>query len=331
VTSTRRVGVATLGGTVTMTQAVPGAGVVPTVGAEDLLSALPGLSDLAQVSAETLFKKPGASLTIDDVLAVLAWGEACLGAGADGVVVVQGTDTLEEVAYLLDLLWTHDQPLVLTGAMRAPHHLSADGAANITAAVRVAASAGCSGLGVTVVMDEEIHAARRVAKRDTAALSAFSSGVFGPLGRLHEGRISLANRIVRNPAVAPPGRSDALVVLIESTLGDRGAAAELVLASPAVAGVVLAGFGAGHVTAEVAEAVARSAVPVVLASRTGSGPVFEETYGFPGSEQDLIAKGAIPCGWLQARKARLLLMLLLGNDLPDTHIRRIIAAHGGQP
>jgi L-asparaginase len=314
-----------------MTPVDPGAGVVPTVGAEDLLSAVPGLADLADLSAETLFKKPGASLTIQDVLAVLAWAESCIAGGADGVVVVQGTDTLEEVAYLLDLLWTHEHPLVLTGAMRAPHQSSADGGANLTAAVRVAASPSCRGLGVTAVIDDEIHAARRVAKRDTSALSAFSSGVFGSLGRLHEGRISLANRVLRSPALSPPARIDPLVVLVESTLGDRGAVAELVLGSPAVEGVVLAGFGAGHVSAPVAEAVARSAVPVVLASRTGSGPVFEGTYGFPGSEVDLISKGAIPSGWLQARKARLLLMLLLGNDLPDTHIRRIIAVHGAQP
>jgi L-asparaginase len=121
------------------------------------------------------------------------------------------------------------------------------------------------------------------------------------------------------------------VVLLESTFGDCGASARLVLGSPGVSGVVLAGFGAGHVAAEVAEAVAGAAVPVVVASRTGGGPVFESTYGFPGSEGDLIAKGAIPSGWLQARKARLLLMLLLGNDLPDRHLRTIFAAHAVLP
>jgi L-asparaginase len=331
VTSTRKVSLATLGGTVTMTPVEPGAGVVPTVGADDLLSSVPGLDDLADLRAETLFKKPGASLTIEDVLAVLAWAEAQVSRGVDGVVIVQGTDTLEEVAYLLDLLWTHEEPLVLTGAMRAPHQLSADGAANLTAAVIVAASPSCHGLGVTVAIDDEIHAARRVAKRDTCALAAFSSGPFGPLGRLHEGRISLANQVVKAPAVAPPARTDPLVVLLESTLGDCAGAAELVLGSPAVSGVVLAGFGAGHVAADIADLVARSAVPVVAASRTGSGPVFEATYGFPGSERDLIAKGAIPSGWLQARKARLLLMLLLGNDLPDAHIRTMFAAHGALP
>lgn len=314
-----------------MTTVEPSAGVVPTVGADDLLSAVPGLTDLAAISAETLFKKPGASLTIQDVLAVHAWAESQVTQGADGVVVVQGTDTLEEVAYLLDLLWTHQQPLVLTGAMRAPHQLSADGAANIAAAVTVAATPSCRGLGVTVVIDDQIHAARRVAKTDTCASSAFSSGVFGPLGRLHEDRISVANQILRTPTVAPPARLDPLVVLLESTLGDRGATAQLVLESPLVSGVILAGFGGGHVSAEVAEVVARSAVPVVVATRAAGGPVLEATYGFPGSERDLIARGAIPSGWLQARKARLLLMLLLGNDLPDAQIRALFAVHGALP
>ncbi|MCU1654442.1 MAG: hypothetical protein JWQ60_5591 [Pseudonocardia sp.] len=330
-TSTRRVSVATLGGTITMRPATPGGGAVPTEGAADLLAAVPGLGAIADVSSQTLLQKPGASLTVDDVLAVLTWAEDCVARGADGVVVVQGTDTLEEVAYLLDLLWTHEEPLVVTGAMRAPHQLSADGPANLTAAVTVAASQRCRGLGVTVVMNDEIHAARRATKRDTSALMALSSGVFGPLGRLHEGRISLANQIVQAGTVAPPTRSDPLVVLLESTLGDHGAAAEQLLASQALSGLVLAGFGAGHVTAQLADAVAASNVPVVLASRTGNGPVLEATYGFPGSERDLITKGAIPAGWLHPRKARLLLMLLLGNDLPDRHIRAEFAAHGASP
>lgn len=328
-TGSRQVSVATLGGTVTMTPSASGAGVVPTAGADDLLSSVPGLAGLADLTAETLFKKPGASLTLDDVLAVFSWAERQVARGADGVVVVQGTDTLEEVAYVLDLLWAHEQPLVLTGAMRAPHQPSADGAANLTSAVTAAASQGCRSLGVTVVMDEEVHAARRVAKRDTCALGAFSSGPFGPLGRLHEGRVTVANPVPRCPTVAPPTRSDPLVVLLESTLGDG--AAPLVFGSPAVEGVVLAGFGAGHVAAHVVDLVAGSAFPVVVASRTGAGPVLEATYGFAGSERDLIAKGGIPAGWLQGRKARLLLMLLLGNDLSDAQIRTLFAAHGALP
>lgn len=327
-----RVSLVTLGGTITMTPAAPGTGVVPTAGADDLLAAVPELDAVADIEVETLFKKPGASLDAADVVAVLDWAAEHVAGGADGVVVIQGTDTLEEVAYLLDLLWAHDEPLVLTGAMRNPTQLSADGPANLVAAVAVAASSACRGLGVTVVINNEIHAARRITKRDTCALGAFSSDPFGVLGRLHEGRVTVANRPERLPTLARPAAAmEPVVAVLESTLGDKGAILRLALQTEAVQGVVLAGFGAGHLHEEAAQAVGESAVPIVLASRTGEGPVHEATYAFRGSESDLIGRGAIPAGWLTPRKARLLLLLLIASGASVADLRSRFAAHGRMP
>lgn len=328
---TGRVAVIGLGGTIAMTPSPAGGGAVPTASAEQLLGAVPGLTGIAELEVQTYSVQPSASLSIADLLGVLDLAGRAVVQGAQGVVVVQGTDTLEESAYLLDLLWPHDQPLVLTGAMRTPAQLSPDGPANLAGAVRTAASQVTRGLGALVVLAEQIHAARRVRKRATVWLDAFSSGPFGPLGRLHEGTLTLANRITRAPVLPRPARTDVRVALLEAALGDRGELLRLVTEDRRTDGVVVAGFGAGHVAAAYADAVAAAAVPVVLCSRTGSGPLLTSTYGFAGSERDLVDRGAIPAGWLDARKARLLLTLLLGNGAGRGELCAALARHGTMP
>ena len=116
--------------------------------------------------------------------------------GRAGVVVTQGTDTLEETAFQLDLMLDVRQPVVVTGALRNPALPGADGAANLLAAIRVAADPAATGLGVVVVMNDEVHAARLVSKTHTHKPSAFASPAAGPLGWIAEDRV----RIVLRPA-----------------------------------------------------------------------------------------------------------------------------------
>jgi L-asparaginase len=137
------------------------------------------------------------------------------------------------------------------------------------------------------------------------------------------------------PLPAVDAGPDPRVALLTTHLADSGELLRLVVDAD-YDGVVLAAAGVGHVSAAVAETVSEAAerLPVVFASRTGGGPTATGSYGFVGSEADLIARGATPAGWLAPLKARLLLWALLRDGAPAARIgsqfaRRGCVADGG--
>ena len=307
-----------LGGTIAMTSTA-GGGVVPSLSAEQLVAAVPGLADLDVDLRVVSFRgRPGASLSFADLIDLAAAIRHELGAGVVGVVVTQGTDTIEETSYLLDLLHTAAEPVVVTGAMRNPTLAGADGPANLLAAVQTAASPQARGLGCLVVFADEIHAAARVRKTHSTSTGTFNSPNGGPLGYLIEGVPTIINRPAARFTIPAPPQHQPRVGLYTATLSDD--ATVLAAVAVQVDGLVVAGFGVGHVPESwvpvLTDVAAR--IPVVLASRTGAGPVLSATYGFVGSEKDLLDRGLIRAGLLDAYKSRILLYSLLatGADHP---------------
>ncbi|MFJ8752187.1 asparaginase [Streptomyces sp. NPDC102441] len=320
-----------LGGTIAMTPSPEDGAARPTLSAEDLLAAVPQLADMAvDIKTLSFTSKPGASLTLDDIeeLASQLWAMDSKGA-FDGIVVTQGTDTLEETAYLLSLLYEAKAPLVVTGAMRAPHLAGADGAANVLAAVTVAASPQICGLGVLVVFNDQIFDTSRVRKTHSTSTHAFAAPDTGPLGTVAEGRL----RLLTTPAHKPLPMAAALtrparVGLYVASLGDDGALLAPLLDQ--VDGMVIAGFGVGHLPDTWVPVLAKAArqIPIVLASRTGGGTTLTRTYGFDGSEKDLLSRGLIGAGHLDPYKARHLLTVLLRSGADADRIRRTFAPAG---
>ena len=316
--SLRRVVVVSLGGTIASTHAAPDSGgVVPRLDAADLVAAVPGLEEVAAVEAISFRQVPSDDLSFDDIVALAERIEVALANGVDGVVVTQGTDSIEETSFILDLLVHSACPVVVTGAMRNPTVAGADGPANLLAGVRVAASVPARGLGTLVVFNDEVHAARFVRKMNTSNPATFQSPGCGALGWVVEDRVSVAVRVARLAPLPRPRVTVPPVALIRLTLGDDGRLLES-LVDLGYAGAVIEGFGGGHAPSVMVarlEALAR-AMPVVLASRTGSGEILRGTYGYAGSERDLLLRGLVHGGSLDGLKARVLLSLL-ASIAPD--------------
>lgn len=237
--------------------------------------------------------------------------------GFDGVVVTHGTNTLEETAWLLQLVVATERPVVVTGAMRPASALSGDGPLNLVNAVRVAASEHARRLGVMVVLDDTIHAARDVTKSDTMRVHAFRDGAAGPLGWIDgDGRLALAHLPARGWQLEGRFASTDLRALprVDIVVTFQGADGALIDAAVAAGarGIVSAGSGAGYPTDREVEALERASaggVAVVQASRVGAGRV--------PPTPSLTRRGWTAAGDLNPWKARVLLRLALAAGITD--------------
>lgn len=240
-----------------------------------------------------------------------------------GVVVTHGTSTIEETAYFLHLTLKVRVPVVLVGAQRPPNVLSSDAGLNLLNALRVAAAPAARDLGVLVVMNDEVHSARDVAKLSNFGLQAFRSPDLGVLGHVDpDGEIALYRRPVRRHA--PDTEFDVsgldelpMVEIVYCYAGASGVPVAALVGS-GCRGIVFAGMPPGRASSaqstELARAV-RSGVLVVQCSRAGSGRVVQR-----GGDRDL---GFVPADNLNARKARVLAMLALTRSSERDAIERM--------
>jgi len=323
--------VISLGGTISCTPEVGGAGVVPTLGASDLVLSLEGTASDVDIQPLTWSTRDSSEITFSELVELAAEVRQQSDAGAQGIVLTQGTDTIDETAFALDLLLGVENPIVITGALHNPSQSKSDGPANLQAAIQVAISPELLEIGTVVVMNDEIHSARWVRKAHTSNSAAFQSPGVGAIGWIAESRPVFAARPFHTQEAPIQGVTGAgKVALITAVMDDDPAIVDSILAL-GYKGLVVEGMGGGHVSGSFSEALAKAtqSIPVVFASRTGTGSVLQSTYSSPGAEVDLINHGLIPAGSLPGLKARILLTLLIRSGATNTAIADAFAVHGG--
>ena len=211
---------------------------------------------------------------------------------------------------MLNLVVKVGVPVVVTGSQRPASALGTDAGMNLVAAVRTAASEAARGMGVLVVLNDEVQAARDVTKTSTLRLQTFRTPDFGVLGHADEDRVAFYRAPVRRRA--PDTEFDVRgldrlprVDISYAYAGSDGAAVRAFVAAGA-RGIVSAGFAPNMTTPGDTEALAeaaRAGVIVAQSTRAGSGRVFRGT--------KLRELGFISADNLNPQKARLLLALAL--------------------
>jgi len=292
---------------------------------DELLVRFPEVAEAAEIVSVRFRAMASPAIGPADWLALDAAVHAAVAREAplDGVVITHGTATLEETAYFLNLTLKVDVTVVLVGSQRPATGLSSDAGLNLLNAVRVAGAREARGLGVLVLLNDEVQAAREVTKASTLRLETFRSPDLGMLGYADpDGRVAIYRSPTRRHAPHTEfdvrGRT-ALprVDIAASYAGADGAAIEAFVAAGA-RGIVSASLPPGMTTPAETEALreaSRRGALVVLSSRAGSGRVLPRTV--------LRKQGFVVADNLNPQKARVLAMLALTRTDGAAEVQRM--------
>lgn len=300
-----------------------------TVEVDELLEMFPETSRVADIVPIRFRAISSAAIATQDWLELVSRVHATVDADPtiDGIVITHGTATAEETAYLLHLTVKRDIPIVIVGSQRPPNGLSSDAGLNLVNAIRVAASEVVRGLGVMVLLNDEIHSARDATKTSNLRLQTFQSREFGPLGHADpDGKITIYRRPNRVHTLATQfdlGGIDDLskVDVISSYAGADGHLLSAAVASGAK-GIVVAALPPGLLPPSQHEAAIEASargVLVVISSRGGTGRLITYSRDIP--------LGFISGDNLNAQKCRILLMLALTVTTDINEIRRIFETY----
>ncbi len=315
--------------------------------AEELVALMPAVGRYAKPEFEQFSNLASAQLTLDQWVALAKRLNQIFkdDAGVAGLVVTSGTDTLEELAYFLDLTVRSTKPVVVVGSMRNPSTLGYEGAANLLEGFRVAADPAAAGRGVMVVLNDEINAAREVTKTDALRLNTFQTRGYGILGVVDSDRVAFYRRVEKKHTAESEFDISAVTTLprVDVIMAYQGAPGDMIKAAvdAGAKGIIIAGAGAGATSGTQGEGISYAlgkGVFVVTTTRTGSGRIAaRQPRPAAATTSTTTAPAAAPAPnpreWaiagedLAPVKARILLMVALTKTQRAADIQRIFTQY----
>lgn len=295
------------------------------LGIHTMIDAAPGIKKLANITGEQISNVGSQDMTIDIWLNLATKVNTLLASNdVDGIVITHGTDTQEETAYFLSLVVKSDKPVVTTGAMRPATALSAEGPLNLYNAVAVAANPASIGHGVTVVMNDQIHAAHDVTKVSTTAVQSFMSPVEGQIGSVLYGEVEY----FRKPYSIHTTKSEFSVKGVKAlprvdiiyAYADMPADLVQHSVNAGAKGIVIAGVGNGNMNAQTLEAVKEATDKGIIVVRSTKVPLGDVLRNAEVNDDEY---NTIASDELNPAKARVLLMLTLLKERDLTEIQQL--------
>jgi len=309
--------------------------------AEELVASMPGIERYARAEFEQFTNLASSELTLDQWLALAKRLNELFRTDPEiaGLVVTSGTDTLEELAYFLNLTVRSEKPVVVVGSMRNPSTLGYEGAANLLEGFRVAASPSAKSKGVLVVLNDEINAAREATKTDAVRLETFQTRGYGVLGFVDADRVVFYRDVLKRHTAK--SEFDVMTVAklprVDVVMVYQGADGDLIKAAvdAGAQGIVIAAAGAGATSGTQPAGIdyaLKKGIFVVTTTRTGSGRIAAGRGGrgrggadasTPPEEQRRRITGED----LAPVKARVLLMLALTRTKDLAEIQRMFTEY----
>jgi len=319
------------GGTIASTVDYRTGAVTAQFDAEDVLRAVPDLAGMANYRGRVVANILSENMTPDVWRDLAEAVREEIEAGADGVVVMHGTDTMQYTASALSFMLDTPVPVVFTGSQRSADRPSSDNVMNAVCAVEAAKGDAAE---VMVCMHESesddacaLHLGTRVRKNHTSRRDAFETVGAKPLGRVdYESREVTFRRDYDERGDADLSLAPDLDPDVELLKFSPGMDPAYLDVAEGKSGLVVEGTGLGHVHTDLVpriEELVEDGTTVVMTSQCLEGRVCDRVYD---TGRDLLEAGVVEAGDTLPGTAKVKLMWALANTAnPETTMREPLA------